>query len=97
MLEKPDQVDSIELLDIIKSLNLRFFSPNEMAQFLCFPVPNPNPNNKYQPSNNELGDSPLVRLQFPKSITVRQQYQLLGNSVNVAVISCLLHYLFFDF
>lgn len=32
---------------------------------------------------------------FPEHITVRQQYALLGNSLSIAVVAPLLHYLFF--
>ena len=58
---------------LLRSLGLRYFSPDEIARLLCFPG----------------------EFNFPEVMTVRQRYQLLGNSVNVFTIAHLMSaYLF---
>ncbi|KAF0770276.1 tRNA (cytosine(38)-C(5))-methyltransferase [Aphis craccivora] len=52
-------------LEVLKSLKLRFFTPAEVAKFMCFPVSD-----------------------FP--VSNKKAYQLLGNSINVYVVSRLL-------
>lgn len=52
-------------LEILKSLKLRFFTPAEIAKFMCFPVSD-----------------------FP--VSKKKAYQLLGNSINVYVVSRLI-------
>ena len=62
-----------EKLLLLRSLGLRYFSPDEIARLLCFPDD----------------------FNFPEVMTVRQRYQLLGNSVNVFTIAHLMStYLF---
>lgn len=56
----------------VAALNLRLFSPREVASLMCFP--------------------PSFR--FPATSTLRESYHLLGNSVNVHVISLLMSYMF---
>ncbi|CAI6344658.1 unnamed protein product [Macrosiphum euphorbiae] len=55
-------------LEVLKSLKLRFFTPAEVAKFMCFPVSD-----------------------FP--VSKKKAYQLLGNSINVYVVSRLLYLL----
>ncbi|GIX79435.1 hypothetical protein CDAR_228681 [Caerostris darwini] len=55
-------------LTLLKKLKLRYFTPKEIANIMCFP--------------NSFG--------FPSSVTVRQMYKSLGNSLNVFVVSCLM-------
>jgi tRNA (cytosine38-C5)-methyltransferase len=57
----------------LKELGLRFFTPQEVANLMCFPSV----------------------FRFPDHITSRQKYRLLGNSVNVDVISLMLQFLLF--
>ena len=53
-------------------LKLRYFTPREVANLMCFP-----------------------RLfSFPPELTVKQCYQVLGNSLNVRVVAVLMRYLF---
>ncbi|OMJ21407.1 tRNA (cytosine(38)-C(5))-methyltransferase [Smittium culicis] len=93
ILKKLENGDDSDIIEFVKTLKLRFFSPNELAQFMCFPVSSPNPENKYQPyPDPDLGQN--IVLDFPQKVSIRQQHQLIGNSVNVAVISCLIHHLF---
>ncbi|PVU86345.1 hypothetical protein BB561_006736, partial [Smittium simulii] len=75
-------------LDIVESLKLRFFSPLEVARLMCFPVIGGVTNTKFNIS--EAG----TRLKFPSDLSVRQQHQLLGNSVNILVVAALLFELF---
>ncbi|OMH84239.1 tRNA (cytosine(38)-C(5))-methyltransferase [Zancudomyces culisetae] len=73
--------DQIEDMFVTKKAQLRFFTPNEVAQLMNFPL---------------KSDSFLqTALKFPpqdgnSGISNRQQWQLLGNSVNVKVVSVLL-------
>ena len=53
-------------------LQLRYFSPREMANLLCFPP----------------------RFSFPAGTSLKQRYRLLGNSINVSLVSMLMAYLF---
>lgn len=50
---------------------LRYFTPREVSNLLCFPQ----------------------TFNFPNSTTRKQQYRMLGNSLNVKVVSYLLHML----
>lgn len=52
-------------LEVLKSLKLRFFTPAEIAKFMCIPVSD-----------------------FP--VSNKKAYQLLGNSINVYVVSRLI-------
>lgn len=52
-------------LEVLKSLKLRFFTPAEIARFMCIPV-----------------------TEFP--VSNKKAYQLLGNSINVYVVSRLI-------
>lgn len=52
-------------IEVLKSLKLRFFTPAEIAKFMCFPVSD-----------------------FP--VSKKKAYQLLGNSINVYVVSRLI-------
>ena len=51
---------------------LRYFSPREVANIMCFPK----------------------SFEFPPEMTCKQKYRLLGNSLNVFVVACLLCLLF---
>lgn len=57
-----------EHLVVLKKLKLRYFSPREVANLMCFP--------------NEFS--------LPKSVTDRQGYRLLGNSINIHVVGALI-------
>uniref|UniRef100_H2Y5J3 tRNA (cytosine(38)-C(5))-methyltransferase n=1 Tax=Ciona savignyi TaxID=51511 RepID=H2Y5J3_CIOSA len=50
---------------------LRYFTPTEVANLMCFPE----------------------QFSFPDGFTRKQKYKLLGNSLNVYVVSCLLKFL----
>ncbi|XP_012271848.1 tRNA (cytosine(38)-C(5))-methyltransferase isoform X1 [Orussus abietinus] len=68
---KNDMKQSSKLL---MELNLRYFTPTEVARLMCFPQ----------------------EFHFPQHITVKQKYRLLGNSINVHVVSQLIFLLNYE-
>ncbi|KAJ8910712.1 hypothetical protein NQ315_002077 [Exocentrus adspersus] len=66
------RIDDCDRFNLLKSLNLRFFTPKEICRLMCFPE-----------SYN-----------FPNNITNRKKYMLLGNSINVKVVSELIKLLY---
>ncbi|KAF7989364.1 hypothetical protein HCN44_008038 [Aphidius gifuensis] len=58
-------------MELIKTLKLRYFSPKQVSQLMCFPDD----------------------FTFPNDITKKQKYRLLGNSINVHVVSQLIYLL----
>lgn len=68
------QLNETEKLNLLKLLQLRYFTPQEIANLMCFPK----------------------HFKFPCSTTRRQRYQVLGNSINVGVVSKLLRLLLND-
>lgn len=58
-------VNSKEFLPLIRSLNLRFFTPKEVSKLMGF----------------------SGTFDFPNAVTDKQKYMLLGNSINVKVVS----------
>ncbi|XP_067005960.2 tRNA (cytosine(38)-C(5))-methyltransferase [Anabrus simplex] len=63
-----------ELIDLLQSLKMRFFTPREIARLMCFPE----------------------EFNFPGEISKKQRYRLLGNSINVHVVSLLIALLTLD-
>lgn len=59
-------------LELKKKLNLRFFTPMEVAGLMRFPK----------------------SFTFPSTVSRRSQYKLLGNSINVTVVSELIKVLY---
>ncbi|XP_006813977.1 tRNA (cytosine(38)-C(5))-methyltransferase-like [Saccoglossus kowalevskii] len=60
--------DDDERISLLKNLQLRYFTPREVANLMCFPP----------------------EFSFPESISLKQRYRLLGNSLNVHVVAVLL-------
>ena len=71
-LEFQKKGESEKCLQSLQVLKLRYFSPREVANLMCFPP----------------------RFAFPPDLTLRQRYKVIGNSLNVHVVSVLLQYLF---
>lgn len=69
-LQNRDEWGEVEL-SIIRDLQLRYFTPREIANLLCFPQ----------------------NYSFPEDLSRIQAYRLLGNSLNVHVVSVLLRML----
>lgn len=63
--------ESLEALQILETLKLRYFTAREICRLMCFPED----------------------FTFPDHITRKQQYRLLGNSINVYVVSRLIYLL----
>ena len=66
------------------TLGLRFFTPMEIALLHALPVQN----------SPFLRKNHTIKFDFPPETTIPQQYRLLGNSLNVAVVAHILRYLF---
>ncbi|KAJ1935198.1 hypothetical protein EC988_008558 [Linderina pennispora] len=66
-------------------LGIRFFSPKEVALLHHFP---------YRAPDSPVADGRHY-LEFPASLTQRQQLQLLGNSLNVKVVAELIRHILF--
>jgi len=60
-------------IEKLKLLKLRYFTPREVANLMCFPS----------------------TFSFPKEVTEKQMYKVLGNSVNIDVVSTMLRYLLY--
>lgn len=64
---------------VLDPLKLRYFSPTELLRLFCF-LPR---------ASSELQDS----FRWPEDLSVKAQYRLIGNSVNVRVVTELINYL----
>jgi len=71
-LEHQKEGEGGKCLRSLQALKLRYFSPQEVANLMCFPP----------------------GFAFPPDLTLRQRYKVIGNSLNVHVVSVLLQYLF---
>ncbi|XP_049951686.1 tRNA (cytosine(38)-C(5))-methyltransferase isoform X1 [Schistocerca serialis cubense] len=71
---KSHECESEQCLDLLHSLQLRYFTPLEIARLMCFPPD----------------------FSFPIIVNRKQRYRLLGNSVNVHVVSVLITLLVTD-
>nr|XP_045582946.1 tRNA (cytosine(38)-C(5))-methyltransferase-like [Procambarus clarkii]XP_045582947.1 tRNA (cytosine(38)-C(5))-methyltransferase-like [Procambarus clarkii] len=60
--------DNPHKIQLLQQLQLRYFTPEEVAQLMCFP-------NWFK---------------LPESITNKQKYKVLGNSINILVVTSLL-------
>ena len=72
--DKREEGDTASAVEVLQPLKLRYFSPREVANLMCFPQD----------------------FSIPADITLRQSYKVLGNSLNVLVVSMLLKYLLSD-
>lgn len=60
--------DDPQRIELLRQLQLRYFSPDEVTRLMCFPS----------------------WFTFPPTTTRKQRYKLLGNSINVLVVTSLL-------
>ena len=74
-LDLDKEIESSDVGSLLKA-GLRFFTPIEVARLHYFPV-----------DDTRLDDPRRKQFEFPTNITRRQQWQLLGNSLNVFVVS----------
>ena len=70
--------DAVRLLE---PLRLRYFSPTELLRLFAF----------LSPASDDEPDSTFV---WPEDISTKTKYKLIGNSVNVRVVTELINYLF---
>jgi tRNA (cytosine38-C5)-methyltransferase len=63
----------------LRSLRLRYFSPRELLRLLHFEPP---------------GDPQTQPFVWPSNVTTKTKYRLIGNSVNVKVVTELIDFLF---
>ncbi|ORZ32655.1 S-adenosyl-L-methionine-dependent methyltransferase [Catenaria anguillulae PL171] len=68
-IERKEPVTDVE--NPLLPLRLRFFSPREVANLMCFPP----------------------EFEFPKGISEKQKYRLLGNSINVLVVGKVMQFM----
>ncbi|KAH9836755.1 S-adenosyl-L-methionine-dependent methyltransferase [Rhodofomes roseus] len=73
------QENAVRILD---PLRLRYFSPTELLRIFCF-----------VPTAGGVHEDQLGFL-WPEDLSVKAQYRLIGNSVNVRVVMQLINYLF---
>lgn len=73
ILKAPENVQSLSIRKS-EDYELRYFSPREVANLMCFP------------------DS----FSFPDNMTRKQRYKMLGNSLNVKVVSYLISLLLLE-
>jgi len=71
-------------VQILLPLRLRYFSPNELLRVFWF-----NP-----PQSDGTGP---VEYRWPNGISAKTQYKLIGNSVNICVVTKLIDYLCLDY
>lgn len=64
--------------ETVLSLGLRFLTPLEVGRLHCFPMDSASTTKEEKP------------LEFPPSLTIKQQWKLLGNSLNVKVVGDLM-------
>lgn len=83
--------DDGRALDVLQALRLRYFSPSEVARLMCFPLERRRREGDEADDVDEDGEAVFS---FPAETTKRQRYRLLGNSINVYVVSELIHMLF---
>ncbi|KAK9885389.1 hypothetical protein WA026_010886 [Henosepilachna vigintioctopunctata] len=70
-LKADEDIDKSYKEYLLKSLNVRYFTPLEVSRLLCFPD----------------------TLKFPEGLSDRQKYMVLGNSINVKIVSKLINLL----
>lgn len=69
--------------DLDWELHMRYFSGAEIARMMGFPVDTCS--NGTSANNKQLEDVSIRKFSFPKDCTMRQQWKMLGNSLNVRV------------
>ncbi|KAF9581860.1 tRNA (cytosine-5-)-methyltransferase [Lunasporangiospora selenospora] len=72
--EEEAETNNAKALKLLQTLNLRYFTENEVARLMGFPVVE-------------------GQFSFPEATTLKQRYRVLGNSINVKVVSRLVKYL----
>ncbi|KAF9356521.1 tRNA (cytosine-5-)-methyltransferase [Mortierella sp. NVP85] len=69
-----DDENNTKALALLRTLGLRYFTENEVAHLMGFPITE-------------------GKFSFPATTSLKQRYRVLGNSINVKVVSQLIQYL----
>lgn len=69
-----DDENNAKALALLRTLGLRYFTENEVAHLMGFPITE-------------------GKFSFPATTSLKQRYRVLGNSINVKVVSQLVRYL----
>lgn len=72
-------------VEVLNPLQLRYFSPSELLRLFCFERVADDTEEKTE------GEKGFV---WPEGISTKSKYRLIGNSVNVLVVSRLINFLF---
>ncbi|KAI0638813.1 S-adenosyl-L-methionine-dependent methyltransferase [Trametes polyzona] len=81
MNEELDRAGDDDAVRLLRPLRLRYFSPTELLRLFAF----------LPPSADADADGHFV---WPENISTKTKYKLIGNSVNVRVVTELINYLF---
>ena len=72
---------------VLDRLRLRYFSPTELLRLFCFEPPSASMRTTTEGSTTEESFT------WPATTSNKTKYRLLGNSVNVTVVSALIDYM----
>lgn len=68
---------------MLDPLRLRYFTPTELLRIFCF-----------LPTNTDAERGRQTQFYWPVDLSTKAKYRLIGNSVNVRVVTDLINYLF---
>ena len=74
--------NDVEAVRILRPLRLRYFTPTELLRLFHF--------ESHGQANCKQGE----KFRWPKGVTTKTKYRLIGNSVNVKVVAELINFLF---
>ncbi|EIN13227.1 S-adenosyl-L-methionine-dependent methyltransferase [Punctularia strigosozonata HHB-11173 SS5] len=79
---------------ILNSLRLRYFHPDELLRLFGFR--RPVPMMEGEKNNGSAGVEDAEDFRWPVDLSMKTKYRLIGNSINIVVVSELIRYLFSD-
>ncbi|KAG8947111.1 hypothetical protein FRC04_010962 [Tulasnella sp. 424] len=80
-------------LSILEPLRLRYFTPNELLRIFHFTPPPSFTGERLPLPSGQGEETQPYSFKWPPSITTKTKYRLIGNSVNVEVVTRLINYL----
>jgi len=91
---KAQEENNMEAVTILHPLRLRYFSPSELLRLFAFDQCEENQITSNQGQEGKsVGYNDFV---WPEGITKKTKYRLIGNSVNVKVVTELINFLYED-
>ncbi|KAJ4480347.1 S-adenosyl-L-methionine-dependent methyltransferase [Lentinula lateritia] len=78
-----------DAVSILHPLRLRYFTPSELLRIFHFYLPS-------SPNDDRNGSTLTDKFFWPESISTKTKYRLIGNSVNVHVVTELINFLYED-